>query len=91
MYILYTNDIPDLAHNHGVSVAEPAPYCHECGGTVCYVDDSTYSLAHSNPEVLSSGLTRQYQEIAKYMAANKLVINDDKTHLPVQSEIPLHR
>ena len=83
MYILYTNDIPDLAHNHGVSVAQPAPYCHECGGTVCYVDDSTYSLAHSNPEVLSSGLTRQYQEIAKYMAANKLVINDDKTHLLV--------
>ena len=83
MYILYTNDIPDLPHNHLVSTVSPAPYCHECGGTVCYVDDSTYSFAHSDPEVLSSGLTCQYQVIAEYMAANKLVINDEKTHLLV--------
>ena len=83
MYILYTNDIPDLAHNHPVSSTQPSPYCHECGGTVCYVDDSTYSLAHTDPEVLSSSLTDQYQIISKYMAANKLVINDDKTHLLV--------
>ena len=83
MYILYTNDIPDLAHNHPVPAAQPAPYCHECGGTVCYVDDSTYSVAKSDPGVLSSALTNQYQVISKYMAANKLVINDDKTHLLV--------
>ena len=50
---------------------------------MCYVDDSTYSLADTDPEVLSSSLTNQYQIISKYMAANKLVINDDKTHLLV--------
>ena len=83
MYILYTNDIPDLPHNHPVSAATPAPYCQECGGTVCYVDDSTFSFAHTDPEVLSRGLTCQYQAISKYMASNKLVINDDKTHLLV--------
>ena len=83
MYILYTNDIPDLVHNHPVSFSQPAPYCHDCGGTVCYVDDSTFSIGHSDPEVLSSTLTEQYQQISKYMAANKLVINDDKTHLLV--------
>ena len=83
LYILYTNDIPDIAHNHPVSCKEPSPYCHECGGTVCYVDDSTYSLAESDPEALSRGLTAQYKEISKYMAANKLVINADKTHLLV--------
>ena len=54
-----------------------------CGGTVCYVDDSTYSFAHSDPAVLSNILTENYQDISKYMAANKLVINDDKTHLLV--------
>ena len=83
LYILYTNDIPDLAHNHPVSAAQPAPYCHQCGGTVSYVDDSTYSLAQSDPEVLSRELSKQYQVISNYMAANKLVINDDKTHLLV--------
>ena len=83
MYILYTNDIPDLPHIHPVSTSHPTPYCHECGGTVSYVDDSTFSFAHLDPEVMSSTLTCQYKVIAKYMAANKLVINDDKTHLLV--------
>ena len=83
MYILYTNDIPDLAHSHPVSTSQPTPYCHECGGTVCYVDDSTYSIAEADPEVLSTALTDQYKVISRYMAANKLVINDDKTHLLV--------
>ena len=66
-----------------ISSIQPTPYCHDCGGTVCYVDDSTYSLAQSDPDVLSNTLTDQYQVISKYMAANKLVINDDKTHLLV--------
>ena len=49
---------------------------------ITYIKTATdnNSLAHSHPEVLSSGLTRQYQEM--YMAANKLVINV-KTHLLV--------
>jgi hypothetical protein len=47
------------------------------------VDDSTFSFGHSDPEVLSAALTRQYSEISKYMEANRLVINDDKTHLVV--------
>ena len=36
LYILYTNDIPDLFHQHQVSVTQPVPCCHQCGGTVCY-------------------------------------------------------
>ena len=83
MYILFTNDVPDLVHNHPVNYKDPQLYCNECGGTVCYVDDGTYSVAHSDPAVLSSKLSDQYQEISKYMVANKLVINDDKTHLVV--------
>ena len=49
-----------------------------------YVDDSTYSLAQSDPQVLSREISKQYQVISNYMAANKLVVNDDKTHLLVQ-------
>ena len=49
---------------------------------ITYIKTATdnNSLTDSHPEVLSSGLTRQYQEM--YMAANKLVINV-KTHLLV--------
>ena len=67
LYILYTNDIPDLAHKHPVSVLQPAPYCNECGGTVCYVDDSTYFLASPDPAALSMALTNQYKIISNYM------------------------
>ena len=35
----------------------------------------SYSLCHSDPAVLSN--TEQYTKIAKYMSANKPVINDE--------------
>ena len=46
---------------------------------ITFIKTATYN---NSLAVLSSGLTRQYQEIAMYMAANKLVINV-KTHLLV--------
>ena len=83
MYILYTNDIPELVHNHPTNFATPQSFCEECGGTVCYVDDGTFSVAHTDPATLSIKLSNQYDVTADYMAANKLVINGDKTHLIV--------
>ena len=83
MYILFTNDIPDLVHDHNINFAKPQSFCEGCGGTVCYVDDATFSVADKNPATLSIKLSEQYETIADYMAANKLVINGDKTHLLV--------
>ena len=83
MYILFTNDVPELVHDHPVHHNQPQNSCSDCGVTVCYVDDATYSVGHSCPAVLSDNLTKQYDIISDYMAANKLVINDDKTHLVV--------
>ena len=40
-------------------------------------------MADTDPIVLSLKLSNQYEHIADYMAANKLVINGDKTHLVV--------
>ena len=74
MYILYTNDIPDLVHNHQVSYQNPQPVCALCGSTVCSVDDGTYSVGHTETAALSEKLSLQYSLIADYMAANKLVI-----------------
>ena len=82
-YVLFTSDIPDLVHDHPVDYQAPQPYCPECGSTVCYVDDCTYSHGDKDPARLSHTLTIQYKKIAGYMAANKLVINADKTHLLV--------
>ena len=82
LYILFTNDIPDLVHEHPVSFEEPQA-CQQCGSIVCYVDDCTYGKGETDPVVLSEKLTTQYKVISDYMAANNLVINADKTHLVV--------
>ena len=83
MYILFTNEMPELVHSHPVSYKTPQKFCESCGGTVCYVDDATFSVGHTDPDTLSTKLSEQYDIIAEYMAANKLVINGDKTHLVV--------
>jgi hypothetical protein len=85
LYILFTNDIPDLVHSHPISYKDPACYCHQCHhtGDSSYAYDSNFSVGHSDPAVLSRTLSSQYEQISKYMEANRLVINDDKTHLVV--------
>ena len=57
--------------------------CRTCGTLCCYVDDSTYMCSGSDPAQLSSKLSSQYKLLATYMGDNRLVINNDKTHLLV--------
>ena len=83
LFILFTNDIPYLVHDHPVCLEDPSPGCQQCGSTVCYVDDCTYSHGDTDPLALSETLSDQYNRISSYMAANRLVINAEKTHLLV--------
>ena len=83
LYILYTADIPDLVHEHPVSITKPSTYCQPCGSTVAYMDDCTYSVGCQSATELTEKLNKQYEIISDYMAANKLVINDNKLHLVV--------
>ena len=86
MYILFTNDLPDVIHtNHeqSLSYKQPTMKCEPCGSLVNYVDDGTYTYSHSDPNMLSTMLTSKYKVIEEYMVGNKLVINADKTHLVV--------
>ena len=83
LYILYTSDIPDLCHSHPVSVSSPATGCVQCGSTVSYIDDNSYSVGCENAEELTEKLTEEYQRISDYMASNRLVINDSKIKLVV--------
>ena len=85
MYIIFTNDLPDLVHSHEVYCEDPKPHCRDCGSTVCYVDDATFSFGNSDPAVVTQTLNTQYKKIAEYMNSNKLVINDEKTQLVVMS------
>ena len=64
LYILFTNEIPDLVHDHPVSFMSPLPHCAGCVSTVCYVDDLTYSHGENDPIVLSQKLTQQYDKIS---------------------------
>ena len=86
LYIIFTNDIPDLVHDHSISQENQQRSCQDCGDTVCYVDDTTYYTSSQDPAELSTSLTHQYNKISRYMMANKLVINDDKTHLVVMTK-----
>ena len=91
LYILFVNDLPEVIHGHAGDVqsfhdhkqALFNMYCYKCGGLCCYVDDSTYTYSSSDPVELSEKLSEQYAKLADYMGDNKLVINDDKTHLLV--------
>ena len=51
MYIIFTNDIPDLVHDHAFSFLTPEPACEACGSTVRYVDDGTFSVGHTDPSI----------------------------------------
>ena len=83
LYIVYTLDIPDLIHDHTVSIIRPITNCDKCGSNVCYIDDCSSSISGETAADLSRRLTEEYEKISSYMAANQLVINDDKLHLIV--------
>ena len=70
LYILFTNDIPDLVHEHPVSFQDPYS-CQTCGSIVCYVDDCTYSKGSKDPQDLSEKLTAQYDTISDYIGTKK--------------------
>ena len=46
---------------------------------------STLTISRSDPEELSPLIEKKYKDIARYMNANKLVLNSDKTHLLVMA------
>ena len=89
LYILFVNDLPEVVHGHGQDRCGQGNhplyrmYCADCGGVCCYVDDSTYTFSSPDPAELTVKLSENYVKISDYMRDNKLVINDDKTHLVV--------
>ena len=90
-YTIFTNELPEVVHEASCPLGEAdgsslfKTQCKECGGVCCYADDSTYSVQGSDPDELSLKLTQKYTALAEFLTANKLKVNDDKTHLLVMS------
>ena len=49
------------------------------------INNSTYTVQGSDPSELSEKLSQKYSALADFLTANKLKVNDDKTHLLVMS------
>ena len=79
------SDLPDVIHSHPVLHEQPTGHCEEDGDSIHFVDDSTVIYSSSDPSIISKKLSDHYKSIADYMAANKFVINADKTHLMVMA------
>ena len=82
LYIIFTNELPELVHDHAASNNKLYNmHCLQCGGLCCYADDSSFSFASTNPDTISTKITEKYRVISEYMNNNKLKLNGDKTHL----------
>ena len=80
-FTFYDTDIEEGDCENGTATG-----CAECGDTVAFIDDCTYTVSRDTPVQLSEKLSAQYKLISSYMSSNRLVINDEKTHVLVFSK-----
>ena len=64
--------------------------CNKYGSLCLYANDSTFTLSNDNIEELDSNLDKKYKEIAQYMERNKLILNNNKTHLMIMTSNRKH-
>ena len=94
LYCLMVNDLPEVPHDHLPDGGSPSlwnGYCTNCGGISCFADDSSFSKSHKDTDILNENIKQDYNKISEYMAANRLVLNSDKTHLLVMASSTQHR
>ena len=94
MYILFTNDFPEVVHDHEPNDTNITPFnlpCHSCGGICCFADDSSFIISSQSPDDLKAKLESNYNAIANYMLGNKLALNSEKTQFMVIASRNQHR
>ena len=74
LYLLYTNDLPTVIKE--IQGNSNASIC-------CYADDSTLTVIDSDHTELSRKLSENYKILGDFMINNRLMLNEDKTHLVV--------
>ena len=65
--------------------------CKACGGIVNYADDPSYTATCSDQQELAATLSSKYTVISEYLSANKLKVNDSKTHMMILTTSQLRR
>ena len=81
LYVIFTNELPEILHNHDSSPNSIQSSCNSCGSLCCYADDSSFSFSGQNINIIEEQLTLKYQDISEFMCNNRLKLNGDKTHL----------
>ena len=82
MYTIFTNELPEVIHDHDPPVGSLFnTNCRSCGTVSCYADDSSFSISCPNDEDLSGCLSRKYKLISEFMCGNGLKLNGEKTHI----------
>ena len=81
LYIIFTNELPEVLYNHRVNQGVYSMHCDCCGSLCCYADDSTFAVSSSNLDIIENQVSEKYNKIAEFMCSNQLKLNEDKTHL----------
>ena len=81
LYIIFTNELPEIIHNHADHQAMYNMKRNQCGSLCCYADDSTFSVASSNIDTISSQILERYNLIAQFVCNNRLRIYGEKAHI----------
>ena len=85
LYTIFTNELPEIIHNHAADRGMYNMSCDECGSLCCYADDSTFSVSNSNVDRIAGKLLEKYNVIEDFMCSNQLKLNGDKTHIMLLS------
>ena len=68
-YLLFTNDLPEkVIHNEYLF----GKYCQKCGITVTYADDSSYTIAAENSNILIEMVNSVLENWVSYCNRNFL-------------------
>ena len=63
-YKFFTNELPELVHDHPPSPGKLYNMsCEQCGTLCCYADDSSFSCASTSLDIIETKLTDDYNTI----------------------------
>ena len=80
-YTIFTNELPEIIHNHVGNGGYFQSNCNQSGSLCCYADDSSFSFSSQSIDTIQDELYQKYNDISNYMVNNRLKLNGDKTHL----------
>ena len=75
LYVIFTNELPEVLHNHEYSQTTFQHKCNLCGSLCCYADDSSFSFSGQSIQAIEDHLSKKYQDISHFMSNNRLKLN----------------